>query len=60
MIKKNPFKEILTDKSVPPEIKKKIMSELASINLVTEVADLFTVKLASIFEELFISKKNKK
>jgi hypothetical protein len=33
------------------------MGEVASIELVTDIADLFTVKLASLIEGVFSSKK---
>lgn len=56
-MKKNPFKEIATDKEAPLTIKKKVMGEVASIELVTDIADLFTVKLASLIEGVFSSKK---
>ena len=53
----NPFKELETNKNVPPEIKKKLMTEIASILLVSELTDLFTLKFGSIFEEMFKSKE---
>lgn len=56
-MKKNPFKEIASHKDEPPEIKKKVMREIASIGLLVDFADLFTVKLASLIEEVFSSKK---
>ncbi len=59
-MKTNPFKEISSKKDVPPEIKKKVMSETASILLAMELADLFTVKSVSILEDFFTSKKKKK
>ena len=57
-MKKNPFKEIRTDKEVPLEMKKKVLNEIAALSLASEFADLFTVKFVSVFESLF--PKNKK
>ncbi len=56
-MKKNTFKEISTNKEVPSELKKKVMGEIASIDLVGDIADLFTVKFATLLEEVFLSKK---
>lgn len=60
MKKKNPFKDIETHKDVPPEVRKKLLSELASIQTLTEMANHFTVKLGSLFKEIFPSKKKPK
>ena len=52
-MKKNPFKEIATHKEPPVQIKKKVLGEIASIGLMTDVADLFSVKLASVIGSIF-------
>lgn len=59
-MKKNPFKEILTQQEVPTEVKKNIMDEIASISLAFELTDLFTVKLTSVLESLFTENKKRK
>jgi hypothetical protein len=59
-LKKNPFKEILTQQEVPTEVKKNIMDEIASISLAFELTDLFTVKLTSVLESLFTENKKRK
>ncbi|QHI39131.1 hypothetical protein IMCC3317_45320 [Kordia antarctica] len=51
-MKKNPFKEMRIQKDLPPEIKKKVLNDIASITLATELTDLFTVKFATIFQDL--------
>jgi hypothetical protein len=59
-LKKNPFKEIQTHKEVPAEIRKNVMEEVASISLASELAELFTVKFASVLEGLFAKNKKRK
>ena len=57
-MEQNPFQEIETNKEVPVGVRKNVMSEIASIGLIGDFADLFTVKLASTIGDLLTSKKN--
>lgn len=52
-MKKNPFKEIATHKEPPIQLKKKVLGEIASIGLMTDVADLFSIKLAHVIGSVF-------
>ncbi|MFT7071502.1 hypothetical protein [Patiriisocius sp. Uisw_017] len=58
-MKKNPFKEISTDKELPSEVKKSVMGKITSIGLLSELADLFIVKFASVFKGVFTEKKKR-
>jgi len=49
-LKKNPFKEIATHKETPPELKKKVLGEIASIGLLSDMVDLFSIKFAAVIE----------
>lgn len=57
-MEQNPFQEIETNKEVPVGVRKNVMSEIASIGLIADFADLFTVKLASTLGDLLTSKKD--
>lgn len=57
-MEQNPFQEIETNKEVPIGLRKNVMSEIASIGLFGDFADLFTVKFASTIGDLLTSKKN--
>ncbi len=59
-MKKNPFKEIVPEKNVPPEVKEKVMSELATISLANEIAGHFTIKFGAVISELFTLNKKRK
>lgn len=59
-MKKNPFKEIETDKDVPEEVRERLVSELANIELAKDLANHFTLKLGSVFKDFFPSKKKGK
>lgn len=56
-MEQNPFQEIETNKEVPQGVRKNVMSEIASIGLLGDFAELFTVKLASTIGDLLTSKK---
>ncbi|MEY8848643.1 hypothetical protein AB9K26_07495 [Psychroserpens sp. XS_ASV72] len=56
----NPFKDI--DKplqSVPPELKSKVMNDIAIAKLLMELAELFSYNLGDVIETV-ISKRDKK
>ena len=55
--KRNPFKEIETNKEVPEELKESVMKEIASLTLLKELGDLFFIKYPSVIESFFKSKK---
>lgn len=54
--KRNPFKEIETNKKVPTELRQKVMKEIASVKLLMELGDLFFVKYPSVIEDFFKTK----
>ncbi|MFS4416288.1 hypothetical protein [Maribacter sp. 2307ULW6-5] len=55
----NPFKALQKDlKTVPPELRKKVMSDVAMAKLIMEMATLFTSNYANLFADLM--KTNKK
>ena len=60
MKKKNPFKDLETNKEVPPEVRERLLSELAGIQLVSELANHFTLKLGAVFKDFFPSNKKRK
>jgi len=48
---KNPFKGIQGDlKDVPPELRKKVMNDVAMAKLIMEMATLFTGNYSSLIE----------
>ncbi|MFT5737644.1 MAG: hypothetical protein ACJAU2_001833 [Maribacter sp.] len=50
---KNPFKEIQGDlKNVPPELRQKVMNDVAMAKLIMEMATLFTTDYASLITRL--------
>lgn len=57
MENKNPFKELETNKEVPREIKPKVMHSVSSIKMLLEFGDLFSIKIANVFESFFKTKK---
>lgn len=59
-MKENPFKKIETNEEAPKESREKILRELANIQLASELANHFTEKFGSVFNELFTSKKKRK
>ncbi|MEP2056208.1 hypothetical protein [Maribacter litoralis] len=59
----NPFKNLQGDlKDVPPELRKKVMDDVAAAKLVMELTNLFTGNFASIIESMLKtnSKPNQK
>lgn len=58
---KNPFKGIQGDlKDVPPELRKKVMNDVAMAKLIMEMATLFTGNYSSLIEGMLkTSEKNK-
>ncbi|WP_035084890.1 hypothetical protein [Aquimarina latercula] len=58
-MKKNPFKELETDKEVPEEVKENVMKDIASVKLFMELGDLFFIKYPSVIEDFFKTKNNK-
>ena len=47
----NPFKNLEGDlKDVPPELRKKVMDDVAAAKLIMELGNLFTGNFASIIE----------
>lgn len=65
-MKKNPFKELVSHKEPPSTLKKKVVGEIAGISLATDIAALFSVKLANVLGSLFkpskeeVNKKRKR
>jgi len=53
-INSNPFKEIeKTTKPVPPELRKKVMRNIALAKFIMEVASLFSTNYSAALENLF-------
>tara|TARA_R110000787_G_C13152078_1_gene418606 strand:+ start:358 stop:543 length:186 start_codon:yes stop_codon:yes gene_type:complete len=53
----NPFKNLEGDlKDVPPELRKKVMDDVAVAKLIMELSNLFTGNFASIIEGMMKTK----
>ena len=53
----NPFKNFEGDlKDVPPELRKKVMDDVAAAKLIMELSNLFTGNFASIIEGMLKTK----
>ncbi len=53
----NPFKNLEGDlKNVPPELRKKVMDDVAAAKLIMELSNLFTGNFASIIEGMMKTK----
>ena len=59
---KNPFKGIQGDlKDVPPELRRKVMNDIAMAKLLMDMATLFTGNYSSLIEGMLkTNKKNQK
>ena len=56
----NPFKDINKPlRSVPPELKSKVMNDIAIAKLLMELAELFSYNLADVIETV-MNKREKK
>jgi len=59
--RKNPFKELeKTLQEVPPEMKKKVMNDIAAAKLLLDMGSLYTQNYGTALSEFFKAKKNKK
>ncbi|MGO4920804.1 hypothetical protein [Maribacter spongiicola] len=57
----NPFKNLDGDlKDVPPELRKKVMDDVATAKLIMELSGLFTGSFASIIEGMLQTKSKNK
>lgn len=57
----NPFKNLDGDlKDVPPELRKKVMDDVAAAKLIMELSGLFTGSFASIIEGMLQTKSKTK
>ncbi|WP_405395730.1 hypothetical protein [Maribacter sp. Asnod2-G09] len=57
----NPFKNLDGDlKDVPPELRKKVMDDVATAKLIMELSGLFTGSFASIIEGMLQTKSKSK
>ncbi|TDT39537.1 hypothetical protein CLV90_3519 [Maribacter spongiicola] len=57
----NPFKNLDGDlKDVPPELRKKVMDDVATAKLIMELSGLFTGSFASIIEGMLQTKSKRK
>ncbi|MCK7591193.1 hypothetical protein M0G43_11455 [Subsaxibacter sp. CAU 1640] len=55
----NPFRKLDKPlKSVPPELKAKVMNDIATAKLLMELADLFSLNVGKVIEET-IKKRNR-
>ncbi|MFS4457494.1 hypothetical protein [Maribacter sp. 2304DJ31-5] len=58
---KNPFKGIQGDlKDVPPELRKKVMSDVAMAKLIMEMATLFTGNYSALIADMLRTGKPKR
>lgn len=58
VVKENPFKEIEKPlKKVPPEIRGKVMADVAAAMLVMDLVSLFTANYSSTFESILKTRK---
>lgn len=56
----NPFKHINQPlKEVPPELKAKVMNDIAMAKLIMEVAALFSYNVGSVIETVIKNRKTK-
>ena len=54
----NPFKDLERSlRDVPPHMKKKVMSDVATAKLVMDMASLFTLNYGSVIEGMFRTRK---
>lgn len=54
----NPFKNLERDmKNVPPELRKKVMDDVAAAKLIMELTSLFTGNFASLIEGMLKTKQ---
>ncbi len=56
----NPFKTIIADKKLPSTLKEKVLSDVAAIKLVLDIADLALIKYPSTLDDLYNTTKPKK
>jgi hypothetical protein len=57
----NPFKKIISNEKLPSLIRERVLSDVASIKLVLDIADLTMIKYPSSIEEIYkITKKNRR
>lgn len=56
----NPFKEIIHHEKLPDTLKEKVISDVESIKLFLDMADLTMVKYPSLMENLYKLLKSKK
>ena len=57
MKNKNPFKSIESTKEVPGQIKEAVLADVASMQLINDLGDLFFVKYPMLFKSLLTSSK---
>jgi len=56
----NPFSQIDKPlKEVPPELKQKVMRDIATAKLLMEIAALFSLNLGSVIERTITERKKK-
>ena len=54
----NPFKDLERSlRDVPPHMKKKVMSDVATAKLIMDMASLFTLNYGAVLEGMFRTKK---
>ena len=56
----NPFEQLNTDlREVPPELRKRVMNDIAIAKLILEMASLFTSNYSSLIKGLFKTNNRK-
>ena len=56
----NPFKELeRLIREVPPELKKKVMSDVATAKLIMDLSSLFTINVQSVIAGMFKTNSKK-
>lgn len=57
----NPFKKIIHNEKLPDSLKEKVVSDISSIKLLLDIADLALIKYPSSLDNLYqITKPSKK
>lgn len=56
----NPFKKIESNEQVPEALKNKVITNVKAVQLLMDVAELFSVKISESIGDLLLTDKNKK
>ncbi|MEA3451279.1 MAG: hypothetical protein U9Q83_05180 [Bacteroidota bacterium] len=56
----NPFKNIESHEKVPETLKKKVLTTVNAVQLLMDIAELFSIKITETIGDLLLTEKNKK